>query len=1038
MTSTTVNSVNDAPRGSDAAFSFFRNGSRVLSRADFDFADGAGEADHFLSVLLQLPSAGSLRLGGSVLSGPTEVTVAQLDAGDLLYAPTPGASGIAYSTLKFQVRDDGGTANGGVDLDPTQRTLSFDVINRAPTITSNGGGASVGIAIAENASVVTSVVASDADADAISYVISGGADAARFTIDSASGVLRFVMPPDFEQPGDVGADNIYNLTVQVSDGLLTHSQAIAVTVGNVNEALQTTNSQLVNTATGSIQETSMNGRGSTQAIAMAPAGDHVVVWSSQNQDGSGWGVYGQRYDNGGAAVGSEFRVNQFSTGDQKWATVAMAADGRFVVSWTSADQDGTAQSVYARLYGASGSAIGSEFRVNTTNTGSQFQSGVGMDANGNFVVVWQGNGPGDTDGIFARRFAADGSARDATDFRVNTDLARAHYDASVSMNASGAFVVTWDNNAGVQVRRYGSNGVALGGQINVDNGSGSGNGSVALANDGSFVTAWREVGLLDTDVYLRRYDAAGSAIGSKSLINSFTLLADQTSPSIAIDSVGNFIIAWEGSGSGDSSGVFAQKFNASGSPVGSEFRLNSATSGSQDMVSLAMLDLGNYAVVWSGQGPGDTAGVFTRRFGTLTHAPVITSNGGGSTAGVNVAENTTLVTTVTATDADLPAQTLVYSIAGGSDAGRFTINASTGVLRFVGAPDFETPLDGGADNVYDLTVQVSDGNLIAEQAIAVTVTPVNDNAPLITSHAGAANVNLSVSENTTAVTTITATDADRPAQTLTYSITGGADLGRFSINASTGVLRFTTAPNFEVPGDVGADNGYVVEVTASDGLLTGSQTFYVSVSNANDSPTGLPVISGSAIEDQTLSVSVAGIADQDGLGSLSYQWLRNGAAISGATGATLLLGDADVGQTHQRTGQLPTVAATTESPDQRGDRGRGQRQRCADRPADDHRQRDREPDAECGSLSGIADDDGLGAFSYQWLRNGIAISGATASTLLLGDADVGQAISVRVGYVDGHGTREALTSAATAAVINVNDLPTGLRRSAAARPRTRR
>ena len=68
------------------------------------------------------------------------------------------------------------------------------------------------------------------------------------------------------------------------------------------------------------------------------------------------------------------------------------------------------------------------------------------------------------------------------------------------------------------------------------------------------------------------------------------------------------------------------------------------------------------------------------------------------------------MTTVTATDVDAGA-TLTYSIIGGADAAKFTINATTGVLTFVSAPDFEAPADAGANNVYDVTVQVSDGTL---------------------------------------------------------------------------------------------------------------------------------------------------------------------------------------------------------------------------------------------------------------------------------------------------------------------------------------
>ena len=97
---------------------------------------------------------------------------------------------------------------------------------------------------------------------------------------------------------------------------------------------------------------------------------------------------------------------------------------------------------------------------------------------------------------------------------------------------------------------------------------------------------------------------------------------------------------------------------------------------------------------------------------------------------LNVSENTTAVTTVTATDADV-SDTLTYSIVGGADAALFSINSSTGALTFNTAPDFETPGDAGADNVYDVTVQVSDGNGGTDtQAIAVTVTDLNGTVSL--------------------------------------------------------------------------------------------------------------------------------------------------------------------------------------------------------------------------------------------------------------------------------------------------------------------
>ena len=111
----------------------------------------------------------------------------------------------------------------------------------------------------------------------------------------------------------------------------------------------------------------------------------------------------------------------------------------------------------------------------------------------------------------------------------------------------------------------------------------------------------------------------------------------------------------------------------------------------------------------------------------VNQAPVISSNGGGAMAAVSVAENGTAVTTVVAGDLDTGA-TLSYSIVGGADAPKFAINATTGVLSFLSAPNFEAPTDVGGDNVYDVVVQVSDGLGGSDtQTIAVTVTNGNDN-----------------------------------------------------------------------------------------------------------------------------------------------------------------------------------------------------------------------------------------------------------------------------------------------------------------------
>ena len=114
---------------------------------------------------------------------------------------------------------------------------TYTVDNAPPTITSNGGGDTAAVSIAENTTAVTTVTATDPDAgQTLSYSISGGADASKFTIGSTTGALSFITAPNFELPTDAGGNNVYDVIVQASDG---HggidTQAIAVTVTDVFE-----------------------------------------------------------------------------------------------------------------------------------------------------------------------------------------------------------------------------------------------------------------------------------------------------------------------------------------------------------------------------------------------------------------------------------------------------------------------------------------------------------------------------------------------------------------------------------------------------------------------------------------------------------------------------------------------------------------------------------------------------------------------------------------------------------------------------------
>jgi hypothetical protein len=227
-----------------------------------------------------------------------------------------------------------------------------------------------------------------------------------------------------------------------------------------------------------------------------------------------------------------------------------------------------------------------------------------------------------------------------------------------------------------------------------------------------------------------------------------------------------------------------------------------------------------------------------------------------SSDSASVIENATAVLTVLAADVDLPAQSLTFSIAGGDDASQFTIDATTGALSFITAPNFEQPADADGDSVYNVTVMVSDSGtpqLFATQAIAVTVTDINE-APTIISSESA-----SVTENTTAVLTVLAGDVDLPAQSLTFAIAGGDDASRFTIDATTGVLSFITAPNFEQPADADGDNIYNVTVMVSDSgtpQLFATQAVAVTVTDINEAPTIVSSDSASVTENTTVVLTV--------------------------------------------------------------------------------------------------------------------------------------------------------------------------------------
>ncbi len=264
------------------------------------------------------------------------------------------------------------------------------------------------------------------------------------------------------------------------------------------------------------------------------------------------------------------------------------------------------------------------------------------------------------------------------------------------------------------------------------------------------------------------------------------------------------------------------------------------------------------------------------------------------------------------------------------------------------------------------------------------------------------------------------------------AITGTAQVGETLTAATSGIADEDGLTNAvfsyqwladgaEISGTTGstytlvdADEGKAISVAVSftddagnEESLTSAATTAVDA-KPNTPATGEPTINGTAQIGETLTADTSGIADEDGLdnASFSYQWLADDSNISGATGETYTLADADEGKAisvkvsftddagHYETLTSPAIGTPTIS---------GTTQVGETLTAD---------------TSGIADEDGLtnASFDYQWQADGTDISEATDSTYTLANADEGKAMSVKVSFSDDRGNEETLTSAASAAV----------------------
>jgi hypothetical protein len=719
--------------------------------------------------------------------------------------------------------------------------------------------------------IILDVDATDADrpVETLTYGLSG-TDAELFSIDRVTGAIRFLASPDFEAPADSGADNVYDFTVTVSDGNgNATSQTISISVLPLNDnAPVVTSSAAVNVDENTLAADvilnviATDADRPVQALAYSLSGADAGLFTIDSTTGAIRFVTSPDFEN--PADAGQDNVYNFTvhvddgaghvTPQDLVISVLPINDNRPVISLpgpvtvlentlatavifavVATDADLPAQTLTYSL----GGVDAAQFRIDSTTGEIRFVSSPDFEAPTDVgadnvydisVTVNDGAGLFTTQDIVVQVEPVNDNVP------IISSPATVNVDENTPVTTVILQVAATDADLPAQTLSYSLGGVDAG-RFSIDSSTGeirfltspdfempSDNGGdniyniTAIVSDGMGLSNTQAITVtvlpVNDNVPMISAPAAVS-IDENTPEKTIIFTVSATDADLPFQTVTYGLV-----------GIDAALFSIDSTTGAVRFLASPDFETPRDAGADNVYDL----IVTADDGNGDKSiqNVAVSVLPVNDNIPVISSP-----AAVSIAENTpatSVILTVAADDADLPAQTLTYSL-GGVDASHFNIDSTTGEIRFLTSPDFESPADANADNVYSLTVSVSDGHgLTGTQDISITVLPVNDNAPAFTSSG-----TVVMPENVAVVGTVTAVDADLPGDSLTYTIQAGADSGLFTINATTGVLSFRTAPDFERPLDVGADNVYEVTLQVDDGKgLTATQYVTVKITNVDE------------------------------------------------------------------------------------------------------------------------------------------------------------------------------------------------------------
>lgn len=373
---------------------------------------------------------------------------------------------------------------------------------------------------------------------------------------------------------------------------------------------------------GSVNTYTLNNQ-SAQAVTALTDGGYVITWQSKGQDGSEDGIYAQRYDSLGEAVGSEFRVNTYTSSYQSDPAIATLSDGSYVITWHSFKQDGNSYGIFAQRFSNDGVALGGETQVNSYTKQSQDNPDITALADGGYLITWQSYGrDGSLYGVYAQRFSSSGIAS-GSEIKINTYTNSFQGNPSVTTLNNGSYVIAWQsfgkdsNGYEIYTQLYTSAGVAVGSEARVNTYITNNQDSPAVTalSDGGYVVTWQSLSQ-DTSlygVYAQRFDSSGAAVGAETKVNNYTI-KDQDSVVVTALNDGGYLITWVSyTQDGSLYGIYSRRYDSDGDALGWETRVSSSSISYQGTPAVTTLADGGYIITWVAN-DGNGYGVYAQRF----------------------------------------------------------------------------------------------------------------------------------------------------------------------------------------------------------------------------------------------------------------------------------------------------------------------------------------------------------------------------------------------------------------------------------------